>query len=114
MVSSYIPKRGDIIWLNFSPQAGHEQSGKRPAIVLSPESYNEKVGLILASPITSQIKGYPFEVELSNQGKIKGVILSDHVKNLDWKVRNAKFIETAPEEIIVQVLKKLNLLLSLN
>jgi len=76
---AYIPDSGDIVWLTFSPQAGHEQSGRRPALVLSPAAYNEKVGLALFCPITSQIKGYPFEVLLQESLKVNGVILSDQI-----------------------------------
>jgi mRNA interferase MazF len=82
MVKNYIPERGDIVWLNFTPQTGHEQMGRRPAIVISPFDYNEKVGLGLFCPITSKIKGYPFEVKIENK-KIDGVVLSDQIKSLD-------------------------------
>ncbi len=109
--SRYCPDRSDIIWLNFNPQSGHEQKGKRPAIVLSPKAYNEKVGLALICPITSQKKNYPFEVELSSSLPIQGVILSDQVKSLDWQIRNAEFIYKVDDYIITQVLQKLNLLL---
>ncbi len=80
----YIPKRGDIVWLNLTPQSGREQSGRRPVLVLSPKSYNQKVGLALICPITNQAKGYAFEVEITRGLRIKGVILSDHVKSADW------------------------------
>ncbi|HRS02465.1 MAG TPA: endoribonuclease MazF, partial [Bacteroidota bacterium] len=91
----YIPDRGDIVWLEFNPQSGHEQKGRRPAIVLSPYEYNLKVGLALFCPITSQVKGYPFEVSLPERFPINGVIISDQIKSLDWKVRNAEFIAKA-------------------
>lgn len=103
---SYVPGRGDIVWLNFTPQAGHEQMGTRPALVLSPEKYNKKTGLAICCPITSNVKGYPFEVAISG-GKINGVILSDHLKNLDWKIRKAKFIEKAPKRVVEQCSQKL-------
>ena len=106
----YIPDRGDIIWLNFTPQSGHEQAGKRPALVISPKEYNKKVGLMIACPITSKIKGYPFEVELSNK-KIKGVVLSDQVRSLDWRSRNASFIDKASADILRTVMDKLLVLL---
>ncbi len=106
----YVPNRGDIIWLDFNPQAGHEQAGKRPAIILSPKEYNRKTNLIIACPITSKIKGYPFEVRLVGK-KINGVILSDQVKSLDWKVRNAELIEQAAAETIAEVQEKLLLLI---
>lgn len=89
---NYIPERGDIIWLDFDPQAGHEQKGRRPAIVLSPHLYNEKTNLAILCPITSKEKGYPFEVQINGK-KIQGVALSDQIKNLDWKIRNTEFIE---------------------
>lgn len=98
---SYIPKKGDIIWLDFSPQAGREQKGHRPALVVSSTIYNRK-GLLLACPITSQVKGYPFEVPIRLSG-IDGCILADHIKNQDWKVRRARFIVKAPHEILTQV-----------
>ncbi len=85
----YVPDRGDVIWLQFNPQAGHEQAGRRPALVISPKAYNRKVGLLICCPITNQKKGYPFEVNLPEGIGITGVILSDQVKSLDWKVRQA-------------------------
>lgn len=90
--SSYIPSRGDIVWLQFAPQAGHEQSGRRPAVVVSPAAYNGKVGLCLCCPITSQVKGYPFEVTLPESTQISGVVLADQLKSLDWKARGADLI----------------------
>ena len=99
MVASYIPDRGDIVWLNFSPQQGHEQAGMRPAIVLSPKSYNQISMLMLACPITSKIKQYPFEVRIKSN-KIDGVILADQVKNLDWTKRDITFVEKAPLDVI--------------
>jgi mRNA interferase MazF len=107
---SYVPKRGDIVWLNFTPQAGHEQKGTRPALVLSPEKYNKKTGLAICCPITSNLKDYPFEVNISGK-KIKGAALSDHLKNLDWKVRKAKFIEKASKEALEQCSMKISALL---
>lgn len=87
----YVPERTDIIWLNFDPKSGHEQGGKRPALVLTPSSYNAKTGLLIACPITSRIKGYPFEVEVKTE-TISGVVLADQIKCLDWKSRQATFI----------------------
>ncbi|MBC7753072.1 MAG: endoribonuclease MazF [Moraxellaceae bacterium] len=107
---SYIPHRGDIIWLNFTPQAGHEQMGTRPALILSPEKYNKKTGLAVCCPITSNIKGYPFEVVVSGK-KIKGAVLSDHLKNLDWKIRKAKFIEKASDDVVKQCSLKISALI---
>jgi mRNA interferase MazF len=107
---SYIPNRGDVVWLTFTPQAGHEQMGTRPALVLSPEKYNKKTGLAVCCPITSNVKGYPFEVNISGK-KISGVVLSDHLKNLDWKVRKAKFIEKASKQVVEQCSMKISALI---
>lgn len=106
-MSQYVPERGHIVWLNFTPQSGHEQAGKRPAFVVSPGAYNKKVGLALFCPITSQAKGYPFEVSIPDGHKISGVILSDQIKSLDWKARKASFIEKLPLHIIEEVIDKL-------
>jgi mRNA interferase MazF len=107
-----IPDRGDAIWLTFTPQAGHEQAGRRPALVLSPVSYNGKTGLALLCPITSQIKGYPFEVAIPDGLAVTGVILSDQVKSLDWRARQAEFIARLPDEVVAEVLAKLGTLLA--
>lgn len=96
---TYVPDRGDIVWLQFNPKSGHEQAGKRPALTLSPKTYNQKVGLALFCPITNQEKGYPFEVKLAS-GKVSGVILADQVKSLDWRIREAEFIVKAPSIVI--------------
>ena len=108
---SYLPERGDAVWITFTPQAGHEQAGRRPAIVLSPSAYNRKVGLALLCPITNQIKGYPFEVRIPPNLPITGVVLSDQVKNLDWRARNAELICSLPDETVTEVLSKLSKLL---
>jgi mRNA interferase MazF len=108
---AYVPERGDAVWISFTPQAGHEQAGRRPAVVLSPKSYNQKVGLAIFCPVTNQIKGYPFEVILPKEVGVTGVILSDQVKSLDWRVRKAEFIGSLPEEVINEVLAKLGILL---
>jgi mRNA interferase MazF len=108
---AYVPDRGDAVWINFNPQAGHEQAGRRPAIVLSPSSYNRKVGLAIFCPITSQIKGYPFEVVIPAGLKVAGAVLSDQMKNLDWKVRDTELIVRLPSSVIDEVLKKLKTLL---
>jgi mRNA interferase MazF len=110
---AYVPARGDIVWLSFTPQAGHEQAGRRPAVVLSPEAYNRRVGLALFCPITNQRKGYPFEVAVPEGGGVTGVILADQVKSLDWRSRNAVFLATLPDELLVDMLQKLNTLVSL-
>ena len=108
---TYVPERGDAVWISFTPQAGHEQAGRRPAIVLSPKSYNQKVGLAIFCPVTNQIKGYPFEVMLPEEAGVTGVILSDQVKSLDWRVRKAEYIGSLPEEVINELLAKLGILL---
>ena len=110
MASAYIPGRGDIVWLQFDPQAGHEQSGRRPALVVSPKVYNAKVGLALFCPITSTVKGYPFEVLLPEKHKARGAILSDQIKSLDWRVRKPKRLARAPRDVMLEVLAKIGLL----
>jgi mRNA interferase MazF len=107
-----VPRRGDIVWLTFNPQAGHEQAGRRPAVVLSPLSYNAKVGLALLCPITSAVKGYPFEVNLPHGLPISGVILADQVKSLDWQARAVEFISALPNAVTREVLQKIGLLLA--
>ena len=107
MADSYCPKRGDIVWLTFTPQIGHEQAGHHPALILSPELYNRKVGLALVCPVTTQVKGYPFEVPIPKGLEVSGVVLADQVKSLDWKARRARFCCTVPTTIIAEVLRKL-------
>ena len=109
---AYIPDRGDIVWLSFKPQAGREQKGRRPALVLSPKSYNGKVGLLIACPITNHIKGYPFEVELPQKLPVRGVVLSDQVKSLDWRARKAENICSLSAPLLAEVLGKLQTLFS--
>lgn len=111
MPRRYVPDRGDIVWLQFDPQAGHEQAGHRPALVISPRSYNARAGLALFCPITSQIKGYPFEVVLPRGAKPSGAILSDQVKSLDWRVRGAQRISKAAKEVIREALGKMRTLI---
>jgi mRNA interferase MazF len=108
---AYIPQRGDIVWITMNPQAGHEQAGRRPALVLSPKAYNEKVSLAIFCPITSQVKGYPFEVALPEGLWVSGVILSDQVKSLDWQARSAEFAGKLPEKAMDEVLEKLGTLI---
>ncbi|MDP3446392.1 MAG: endoribonuclease MazF [Ignavibacteria bacterium] len=103
---NYIPERGDIVWLDFNPQLGHEQRGRRPALTLSYKTYNEKIGLAVFCPITSKIKGYPFEVEIDLK-EIKGSVLSDQVKSLDWKERNIEFIEKIEDKKMDEVIEKI-------
>lgn len=106
-MASYIPRRGDVVWLTFTPEAGHEQAGRRPAFVVSPDEYNRKVGLFLACPITSQVKCYPFEVQISSKSGINGVILTDQIKSLDWKARKVEFVESAGEGVTNEVTSRL-------
>jgi mRNA interferase MazF len=110
--AGYAPGRGDLVWLDFTPQAGHEQAGRRPAAVISSRQYNRKVGLLLACPITSQKKGYPFEVLLPDGLPITGVILADQVRSLDWKSRRAAFIGRLGEEVLAEMLGKLAVLIA--
>lgn len=107
----YVPEQGDAVWLDFNPQAGHEQAGRRPAVVISPAAYNRKVGLAILCPITNQIKGYPYEVIIPVGLRVSGAILSDQIKNLDWRARNAERIVRLPAEVIKEVLLKLKTLL---
>jgi mRNA interferase MazF len=114
MVSEYVPDFGDLIKANFDlGQAGHEEAGWRPALVLSPKSYNKKAGLAVVAPITNQIKGYPFEVSLPAGLKIGGAVLADAVKSIDWRVRKARLHDRAPADITKQVQGKLAALLGL-
>jgi len=108
---AYIPQRGDVIWITLNPQAGHERAGRRPAIVLSPGAYNGKTGLVILCPITSQVKGYPFEVRIPGGLPVKGVILADQVKSLDWKARQAEWMCTLLPDVTTEVLAKLGVLL---
>ena len=104
---SYIPNRGDVVWINFTPQAGHEQRGKRPALIISPKIYNQKTSLCICLPITSKIKGYPFEVALPKNLAIQGVILSDQIKSLDFLARDMSFICKVENEVITKVQKNI-------
>ncbi len=105
-MSAYVPERGDIVWLNFTPQSGHEQAGKRPAFVVSPSIYNKKVGLALFCPVTRQAKGYPFEVVIPEGTGIQGVVLSDQLKSLDWNARQVRFIARLSSAVTEEVLGK--------
>ncbi|MSR31730.1 MAG: endoribonuclease MazF [Gemmataceae bacterium] len=108
---AYIPERGDAVWITLDPQAGHEQAGRRPALVLSPSSYNGRVGLALFCPITSQVKGYPFEVPLPAGMPVTGVVVADQVKSLDWRARKVTRIGIVAKEVVAQVLQRLEKLL---
>ena len=110
--AAYVPERSDVVWISLHPQAGHEQAGRRPAVVLSSSAYNGRVGLALLCPITSQIKGYPFEVVLPPGSDVTGAILADQVKSLDWRARRAERICALPAVTVAQVLAKLATLLS--
>lgn len=105
------PERGDLVWMDFDPQAGHEQAGRRPALVLTPARYNRLVGLLIACPVTRQAKGYPFECALPAGLPAQGVVLSDHVRSLDWRTRRAEFICRAPADVVDDVLAKVRALL---
>lgn len=107
MPSEYVPERGHIVWLQFDPQAGHEQAGTRPALVITPSSYNRRVGLALFCPVTSQVKGYPFEVSLPAGLKVQGTILSDQVKSLDWRVRKARYACTVPGDVLDEAVARI-------
>jgi mRNA interferase MazF len=108
----YVPDRGDAVWITLDPLSGHEQAGRRPALVLSPAAYNGRVGLALLCPITGQAKGYPFEVEVPSGLAVTGVALADHVKSLDWRARKATRICLVPQEVVAAVISRLNALLA--
>ena len=112
--AEYVPERGDAVWITLDPQAGHEQAGRRPALVISPSAYNGRVGLALLCPITSQVKGYPFEVSLPAGLPVTGVVGADQVKSLDWRARKATRIAAVPKEIVTQVIRRLQTLLEEN
>ena len=107
MPAGFIPARGDLVWLQFNPQAGREQAGGKPALVISPRSYNKKVGLALFCPITSKVKKYPFEVELPRGSEVSGVVLSDQIKSLDWRSRDASRLGVVSRSVLEEVLAKI-------
>ncbi|MGE4126188.1 MAG: endoribonuclease MazF [Pusillimonas sp.] len=111
-MGAYVPEEADIVWLNFTPQSGHEQAGRRPAVVLSPKAYNQRSGLLVCVPITRQIKGYPFEVVLSESGA-SGAALADQVKSLDWKTRQAEKKGLATAREMAEIKAKIKALLTL-
>ena len=111
-MQGYVPDRGDIVWLSFTPQAGHEQAGHRPALVVSQQEYNALTSLALFCPITSQVKGYPFEVNLPSNSSITGVVLADQIKSLDWRARGARFEARCTNAVINEVIGKVGTLLS--
>jgi mRNA interferase MazF len=106
-MAAYVPDRGDVIWMDFDPQTGHEQAGRRPAIILSPLAYNHAAGLALFCPVTNRAKGYPFEVPLPASASATGVVLADQVRSLDWRARRVAFIGALEAETLVQILEKL-------
>lgn len=106
-MGAYVPGRGDIIWLLFTPHAGHEQRGRRPALVISPAGYNRKVGLALVCPITSTVKDYPFEVVLPDDLPAHGCVLTDQLRSLDWRARKAKWICAAPNDVLTETTSKI-------
>ena len=110
---AYVPDAGDLVWLTFDPHAGHEQRGRRPALILSPRAYNARAQLAIACPVTSHAKGYPFEVPLPTGGAITGVVLADHVKNVDWHARRAVFETKAESDVVTDVRERLRVLLGL-
>lgn len=109
----YVPDTGDFIWLTFDPQAGHEQAGRRPALVLSPRGYNARARLVLACPITSRAKDYPFEVRLDDSLPVTGVVLTDQLKSMDWRQRRAEYAGLAPEDVMAKVRERLRPLLGM-
>ena len=108
---AYVPERGDVVRINFNPQAGHEQAGRRPALVVSPAAYSGKVGLALLCPITNRIKGYPFEVNIPTGLAVAGTVLSDQVKSLGWQARKVDFICKLPQDVVEELLAKVRTLL---
>lgn len=110
MAASYVPEAGDIVWLHFDPQAGHEQAGHRPAVVVSPATYNAKTGLLLCCPMTKKIKGYPFEVVIDSSQE--SVVLADQIKSLDWVVRKASFKAKITVTQLEEIRKKAILLIA--
>ena len=107
------PDRGDIVWITLADQTGHEQAGRRPALVLSPRAYHQRTPYAIVCPITTRVKGYPFEVAIPAGGKVTGVVLADHVKSLDWNVRRVEFAAAAPVEILTEVRERLRVVLGL-
>lgn len=103
----YVPERGDVVWMMFGPQTGHEQSGRRPGVVMSSSIYNGRTGMALCCPITSHVKGYPFEVVVPAGLKITGAILADHIRNIDWKARRAEYLCQLPDNTMEEVAEKL-------
>lgn len=112
MAAPYVPDEADIVWMNFTPHSGHEQAGRRPAVVLSPKAYNSRAGLLICVPVTNQVKGYPFEVVLSGAG-VTGAVLADQIKSLDWQARQAERKGKATIAEMAEIKSKIKLLLKL-
>lgn len=108
---AYVPDHGDVVWIDFDPQAGHEQAGRRPALILSPARYNGRIKLVILCPITSRVKGYPWEVPIPPGLPVSGVILSDQVKSMDWTARNTQFICVIPRHVVALVRQRLQALI---
>jgi mRNA interferase MazF len=113
VAKEFVPAAGDLVWIDFTPQSGHEQAGRRPALVLSPRAYNIKTGLAVMCPVTNQQKGYGFEVLLPVAGRVRGVILADHLKNLDWRTRRAEYAGKVTPAVLRQVLDRISVLLQM-
>lgn len=111
MAAPYVPDRGDVVWLELNPQAGHEQAGHRPVLVLSPAAYNGPTGLLLCCPITSREKGYPFEVAVGSGTDTRGVVLADQVKSLDWRARDAQPKGRVSPSVVLEVSARIRTLL---
>lgn len=114
MAGQYVPRPGDVTWLKFDPQAGHEQAGTRPALVLSPAAYNARTGMMVCCPITNQVKDYPFEVVIRGNTNVTGAILSDQIKNLDWRARKARYKGRVSDDELAETLGKIRALLGMN
>lgn len=109
---AYVPERGDVVWLDFDPYAGHEQARRRPVVVLSPAAYNARTSLALCCPVTSHVKGYPFEVALPAELEVEGVVLADRVRSLDWRARHATYLGALPAAVLAQVIARARALLT--
>ncbi|PJF39682.1 MAG: mRNA-degrading endonuclease [Chloroflexi bacterium] len=108
---AYTPARGDVVWVNLNPRTGHEQAGRRPVVILTPQDYNQKVGLAIVCPITSQDKNYPFDVHIPDGLDVHGVVLSNHVHSIDWQARQVEFITRLPDEILDDIRENIYALL---
>jgi len=108
---SYVPERGDVVWMDFDPQMGDEQAGRRPVLILSPQAYNSRIGMALCCPITIRVKGYIYEVTIPDGLNVRGVIMSDQIRSFDWRARDAEVLARLPKETIELVLAKLDTIL---